>query len=170
MSSHLWVAVGRVTKTHGLKGELKFHPNVSDPGMIRGARNVKLGKNENELTDYQVESLRGSGSPLIIKFKQCDTIEQARILAGLTLYVAQEDLPPLPEGEYYWFEIEGLEVYDEEGSFYGRIAEIIETGSNDVYVVRDGKNELLLPVIDSVIQSVDLKNNKLIFHKIEGLL
>ncbi|MFQ5444489.1 MAG: ribosome maturation factor RimM [Nitrospinales bacterium] len=159
MSRYSLVAIGRVTKTHGLKGELKFYPSVSNPEMIRGVHNLKLGTSENETTEYQVESLRGSGSSLIIKFEHCDSIEQAKSLAGLTLYMAPEYLPKLPEGEYYGFEIEGLEVYDEEGSFYGRITEIIETGSNDVYVVQDGEKELLLPVIDSVVKSVDLEKN-----------
>ncbi|MEE8269716.1 MAG: ribosome maturation factor RimM, partial [Nitrospinaceae bacterium] len=77
---------------------------------------------------------------------------------------------PLPEGEYYWFQIEGIRVFDEEDRYYGTVNEIIVTGSNDVYVVQDGNKELLLPMIDSVVKSIDLKENKLVFHIIEGLL
>ena len=69
-----------------------------------------------------------------------------------------------------WFQIEGLKVYDEEGHYYGNIEEIIRTGSNDVYVVRDDEKELLLPMIDSVVKIIDLEAGKLIFHPVEGLL
>ena len=61
-------------------------------------------------------------------------------------------------------------MYDEAGYYHGDIEEIIRTGSNDVYVVRDGKRELLLPMIDSVIKTIDLEEGKLIFHPLEGLL
>ncbi len=89
---------------------------------------------------------------------------------GQTLRVHRQDFKPLPKGEYYWFEIEGLQVYDEQGRYHGTITEIIQTGSNDVYVVRDEDRELLLPMIDSVVKSIDLKEQKLVFHIVEGLL
>jgi 16S rRNA processing protein RimM len=76
----------------------------------------------------------------------------------------------LPDDEYYWFEIKGLRVYDHDGHYYGNIEEIIRTGSNDVYVVRDDKRELLLPMIDSVVKKIDLKAGELIFYPVEGLL
>ena len=91
-------------------------------------------------------------------------------MVGRSLEIYSEDFQPLPEGEYYWFQIEGLQVFDEEGRYYGTVNEIIVTGSNDVYVVQDGDKELLLPMIDSVVKSIDLEENKLIFHIIEGLL
>ena len=91
-------------------------------------------------------------------------------LAGMTVYASREEFPDLPEDEYYWFQIIGLEVYNEDGRYYGRIEEIIRTGSNDVYVVRDDKKELLLPMIDTVVKTVDLEAGKLIFHPVEGLL
>ena len=78
-------------------------------------------------------------------------------------------LKPLPQGEYYRFEIEGLAVFDEMDKPYGVIEEIIPTGSNDIYVVRNGDQEWMLPMIDSVVKSIDLEQGKLIFHRIEGL-
>ena len=99
-----------------------------------------------------------------------DSIEVASNLAGQALYLSRDKFPDLPENEYYWFQVEGLKVYDEVGHYHGDIEEIIRTGSNDVYVVRDGKRELLLPMIDSVVKTIDLEARKLIFHPLEGLL
>lgn len=164
-----WIAVGHVTKPHGLKGELKLHPLISDTSLLHALRHARLDM-EDGPREWLIESLRGGGTPLIIKFKHCDTVEQARELAGHTLHIPAADFPELPEGEYYWFQVLDLRVFDEDGRFYGTITEIIETGSNDVYVVHDGKKELLLPMIESVVKKIDLENGTLIFHKVEGLV
>ena len=166
-----WISIGKVTKTHGLKGDLKFHPSM-DEAWIAGVKQIRLS-GENPLqnfTDYHIQSIRGKGGPLIIKFKEVDSIEVASGLTGQTLYISQDRFPDLPEDEYYWFQIEGLKVYDEDGRYYGNIEEIIRTGSNDVYVVRDDEKELLLPMIDSVVKKIDLKTGELVFHPMEGLL
>jgi 16S rRNA processing protein RimM len=123
-----------------------------------------------DFTNYDIQSIRGKHSPFIIKFEGVDNIEIANNLAGQALYVSRDKFPDLPENEYYWFQVEGLKVYDEVGQYYGDIEEIIRTGSNDVYVVRDGNRELLLPMIDSVVKKIDLEARKLIFHPLEGLI
>jgi len=166
-----WISIGKITKTHGLKGELKFYPSI-DEAWIVGIKLIRSSF-ENPLEkfrDYDVQSIRGKDRPFIIKFKGVDTIELASQLAGQTIYISRDQFPDLPENEYYWFQVEGLKVYDEAGSYYGDVEEIIRTGSNDVYVVRDGKREVLLPVIDSVIKKIDLDAGKLVFHPLEGLL
>ncbi|QPJ63897.1 MAG: 16S rRNA processing protein RimM [Candidatus Nitrohelix vancouverensis] len=167
-----WVAVGALTKTHGLKGEIKFHPFVSDPQIIDSIHSVRLGREdaEPESRVYQVDSLRGHFPKLILKFSDVSSIEDVQAFSGRTVYVQEADFSPLPEGEYYWFEIEGIEVFDEEGNFFGRVEEIIETGAADVYVVRDGEREFMLPMTDSIVKEVDLEQRRLIFHRLEGLI
>lgn len=166
-----WISVGRVTKTHGLKGELKLYPSIDD-AWVSNIKQIRLSHDNptQEFIDYHIDSIRGKDIPLIIKFKSIDSIDAAKGLVGQTLYVLRDHFPDLPNDEYYWFQMQGLRVYDEEGNYYGNIEEIIRTGSNDVYVVRDDKKELLLPMIDSVVKTVDLKEKKLIFHPLEGLL
>ena len=165
-----WVPVGNITKTHGLKGEVKLKPSITDLNLVQGSHRVRMVGDDGEPMETVLEKVRGQGGRWIVKFKDYKTIEDAQTLVGYTLEIFREDFPSLPEGEYYWFQIEGLRVFDEEGRFYGSVTEIIATGSNDVYVVQDGGKELLLPMIDSVVKSIDLVENKLIFHIIEGLL
>ena len=166
-----WVSVGYITKTHGLKGEVKLKPMVVDPNMVLGARRTRIVGEDGSSVETELEKVRGQGGRWIVKFKDFKTIEQAeQDLVGRSVEIYCEDFRSLPEGEYYWFQIEGLQVFDEAGRCYGTINEIIVTGSNDVYVVQDGDKELLLPMIDSVVKSIDLKENKLVFHIIEGLL
>jgi len=159
-----WIPVGRVTRTHGLKGELKFFPTDQEDLAVLNDQKILLGE-----ATFKIKSVRGAKSPFIIKFEGVDSIEAAQSLAGQEVLVAREDFESLPEGEYYRFEIEGLKVFDDTGKYYGVIEDIIETGSNDVYVVRENDKEWLVPMIDSVVQSIDLEQGKLIFHCVEGL-
>ena len=159
-----WISVGRVTRTHGLKGELKFFPADRDEIVIKPGQRIQFQENQSK-----VESVRGVKSPFIVKFDGINSIEAAKNLAGQEVLVAREDFEILPEGEYYRFEIEGLKAYDNTGRYYGVVEEVIATGSNDVYVVRDEGKEWLIPMIDSVVKTIDLGRGKLIFHCVEGL-
>ena len=159
-----WIPVGRVTRTHGLKGELKFFPADQDDLVVQKDQQIRLGE-----TTFKINSVRGVKSPFIVKFEGVDRIEAAKSLSGQEVLVAKEDFESLPEGEYYRFEIEGLKAFDDTGKHYGVIEEIIATGSNDVYVVRGDGKEWLVPMIDSVVQNIDLEEGKLIFHCVEGL-
>ena len=159
-----WIPVGRVTRTHGLKGELKFFPADQDDIVVQKDQQIRLGE-----TTFKIKSVRGVKSPFIVKFEGVDSIEAAQSLSAQEVLVAKEDFESLPEGEYYRFEIEGLKAFDDTGKYYGVIEEIIATGSNDVYVVRGDGKEWLVPMIDSVVQNIDLEEGKLIFHCVEGL-
>ena len=159
-----WISVGRVTRTHGLKGELKFFPTDRGEIVIKPGQRIQFQENQSK-----VESVRGVKSPFIVKFDGINSIEAAKNLAGQEVLVAREDFEILPEGEYYRFEIEGLKAYDNTGRYYGVVEEVIATGSNDVYVVRDEGKEWLIPMIDSVVKTIDLGKGKLIFHCVEGL-
>ena len=159
-----WIPVGRVTRTHGLKGELKFFPADQDDLVVQKDQQIRLGE-----TTFKIKSVRGVKSPFIVKFEGVDSIEAAQSLSGQEVLVAKEDFESLPEGEYYRFEIEGLKAFDDTGKYYGVIEEIIATGSNDVYVVHGDGKEWLVPMIDSVVKNIDLEEGKLIFHCVEGL-
>jgi 16S rRNA processing protein RimM len=163
-----WAPFGRIAKPHGLKGELKFYPFLSNPDLYKEVK-IVVFENHDPKREIQIESFRGAKSPFIIKLKGWDSIESSNELRGTVLLAPREKLQILPEGQYYWFEIEGLEVYDIQGVYHGRVEEVMETGSNDVYVVRNGKKELLLPAIDWVVKKVDLEGNRLTFEFIEGL-
>ena len=165
-----WIPLGRVNRTHGLKGELKFAPLDDDGQVLESLDRVMLGDAQEELKEFRVESLRGVPGSRIIKFSGLDSVEEAKALTGETLYRHRDDFDRLPAGEYYRFEIEGLKAYDDDGKYYGRVVEIIATGSNDVYVVQDEDRELLLPMVDSVVHRIDLEQGKLTFHVVEGLI
>ena len=159
-----WIPVGRLTRTHGLKGELKFYPFEQNGITVQSGQGICLGEMQ-----LKIESVRGIKSPFILKLDGINRIEDTKGLVGQEVRVARKDFEPLPKGEFYRFEIEGLKVFVDTGKFYGVVEEIVETGSNDVYVVRGECKEWLIPMIDSVVHTIDLEQGKLIFHCVEGL-
>jgi 16S rRNA processing protein RimM len=106
----------------------------------------------------------------LLKFKGRDRVEDVEELIGCTLYIDKRDLPQLDEGEYYWHELIGMEVRTDTGKPLGTLEKILDTGSNDVYVVRKGEQEVLIPAIREVIREVDVAGSRMVIHPIEGLL
>ena len=106
---------------------------------------------------------------MIIKFKEINDINEAEKYKGLVIYADRDDLWELEDGVYYIADLIGLDVYDESGKI-GVIADVFNTGANDIYdVKREGKKNLLLPVIDDVVKEIDLENKRIMVHVMEGL-
>ena len=166
------IAIGRLTKPHGLKGELVFLPYVHDLALLPDLtdRPVCLRhKTESEQARHIV-SWRQSNKRVLLRFHGCTTMDQAEELRNYEICISRRSFPPLPDDEYYWFDIEGLHVYDCAGRCLGTIADIIHTGSNDVYVVQDGTQEVLIPALQNVIRQIDITRGELHLFPIPGLL
>jgi 16S rRNA processing protein RimM len=122
-----------------------------------------------ELQAVRLEVCRRQGSRALLKFAGYESRDAAGRLRGQLVQVPIEDAVPLENGEYYLYEIEGLEVITTEGERLGRVVEVIETGSNDVYVVRDGDQEILLPALSDVVTRVDLNAGRIEVRLPKGL-
>jgi 16S rRNA processing protein RimM len=109
------------------------------------------------------------GAPCLL-FRGYDSPEQAKALNGWFVKVPEEEVVPLPEGAYYWFELIGMEVFSEGGERLGTIVDIFETGSNDVYVLKHGGKEVYIPATKEVIMQVDRKTKRMVIHLIDGLM
>lgn len=146
--------VGRVVAAHGMRGEFRMAVITNHPQHLPKIRTLYLGEAREP---FRVARLRVNpqGKEAVVKLTGLDNPEDAAARRGELVWVALADAPPLPAGEYYHYQLIGIDVVDESGAFLGRLAEIIETGANEVYVVRGPAGELLLPVIDGVILSVD---------------
>ena len=107
----------------------------------------------------------------ILKFAGFNHIDEVEPLRNEILYVPKEELKPLPEGEYYYHEILGCRVETNEGDVLGEVADIFKTGANDVWVVRrKGEKDVLIPFIDDIVQSIDVKQGKIVVSLMEGLV
>ena len=128
-------------------------------------------KNKKENKKYEIEEVKYHKNMVLIKFKGIENPEQADLLRQSYLLVDRADEEPLEEGTYYIVDMIGLKVYTEEGELLGILEDIFNTGSNDIYVVKNelGK-QILLPSIPDVIKKIDMPNKKVIVHLLPGLV
>jgi 16S rRNA processing protein RimM len=163
-----FLAVGKLRKPFGLKGEMKFESFIDRLDIFSPGNKVMTGK---KFTSRKIVSLRESGKTSLIRFENIGTIEDAANLTNQTIFISADQLPPLEEGSYYHHQLLGMEVEDERGKILGIITEILTTGANDVYVVNDEENnkETLIPAIKPVIMRIDIESNKMVVREQEWL-
>ncbi len=164
----VFIAVGRIRRPHGLSGEvlveiLTDFPERIVPGML-------LYVGENRSTMY-IKTSRPHHKGLLLSFEGITDPVQAGAYRNQMLCVFADDRPELPDGEYYHHQLLGLQVITDQGQMLGVLADILQTGSNDVYIVRsDAGADILLPAIDSVMLNVDLDRKEMVVHLLPGLI
>lgn len=161
------VVVGKIISSYGVRGEAKVLPLTYSNERFAQLEEVFVSEPGGYRT-LTIEGYRTSGRYVIIKFQEITSREEVKRLQGRELLIREEQSPPLPEGVYYHYQILGLDVYFTDGTYIGRVTNIIETGSNDVYVVT-GEREVLVPAIQEVIKEIDLKEKRMIINPVEGL-
>ena len=165
-----FVVFGRVTGVHGLKGALRVRAEDSESPNRDTITRLFVDRG-GTMAEYRVRSFaRAGGGSLKVILEGVDTIEQAQDLRGLELYLASDDLPAPSANEFYYFQVIGLLVETTDGRTLGRIEEVFFNGANDVWVVKDGRHEVLIPVIDDVVRQIDYEAGRATVDAIPGLL
>ena len=167
LETHL--AIGEVVKPWGLKGMVKIFSYAESIESFRRVSALRVRGRDGPIA-LSLEEARQHKKGVLLKFEGRDRIEDVEDLVGLTLYMDKKELPGLEEGEYYWHELIGMEVRTEAGTPVGTLERILNTGSHDVYVVRKGERETLIPAIRDVIREVDVPGRGMVIHVVEGLL
>ncbi len=159
--------VGKIVNTHGLKGEVKIIPWTDYPEVFEEIEEIYLPDG----TMFKVKGVKYQKNNIIVKLEGINYIDEAEKLKGKVITADREFLGELEEGVYYVADLIGLSVVTEDGEQIGKISDVLRTGANDVYEVkREGKKDLLIPVIDSVVKDVDIEGGKVLVHLMEGLL
>lgn len=154
------IVLGKITSVHGVRGEVKIYSFTDPIDNLLGYPAWTL-KRDGEVKQVELVSGRLQGKILVAKLKGLDDREVARTFAGFDICVPRALLPDLDDGEYYWHQLEGLKVIDLQGQLLGRLDHLLETGSNDVMVVKPCPGSLdyrerLLPYTEQCVQKVDL--------------
>ena len=162
--------VGQIVNTFGIKGMVKVMPFTDDIRRFDKLDKEYIEKNKTK-KEYKIEEVKYHKNMVLIKFEGIDKIEQAEELRNSYLTVSRDSVEELEEGRYYIVDLLGLDVYTDEQVLLGTLDDIFNTGSNDIYVVKnkEGK-QILLPAIEDVIKQVDLENKKIIVHLLPGLV
>jgi 16S rRNA processing protein RimM len=168
--SGMLITIGKVLKPFGLKGEMKIESLTDFPERFKELGRVSLVSPAGKELACTVTSVRYANDVPFLTFSGYDSPEKAKTLNGWFVKVPREEVVPLQEGSYYWFELIGMEVFSEEGETLGTITDIFETGSNDVYVMKRGGQEVYLPATREIIKQVDVAAKKMVIHIVDGLM
>jgi 16S rRNA processing protein RimM len=125
---------------------------------------------EGKYMNLKIEECSFYKDKIVVKFYGYDSWSDVSQFIGKKLFVKRKDLPHLQDGEYYWMDILDMKVYTFNDEYLGKVEDIMDTGSNDVFIVRDGSNEILIPVTKEVLKKIDYEQNSIIVELIEGLI
>ena len=162
--------VGTVFRKHGIRGEVKVYPLTDSPQRFLDLRDVLLEDTSGRRHPVRIDRVRFQQDRLILHFEDKDRIEDIEPFLQSKILIHRSAAVPLEPGRYYFADILGLDVYTDRGRYLGKVEDILQTGSNDVYVVRAGGKEVLIPAIKDVVHDVDLDKGRLTVHEMEGLI
>ncbi len=166
------VTIGKVLKEWGIKGDVLVLPLTFDPERFNLLKKVAVEPGRVGLRGAaagaglsaewkNLSSVKKHNEMILLRFAGCSSPEEARKYRGATIKIKKSESPELEEGTYYYYQIIGMDVYTVEGLYLGQVKSILETGSNDVYVVKKRDHEALIPAIEDVIVSIDTGLNKM---------
>ena len=162
--------VGVITTTHGVRGEIKVFPTTDDAERFLELEYVLLDTGR-ELRRLDIKNVRFFKNLVILKFDGIDNINDIEKYKGKDLWIPREEAQELGEDEYYIADLQGLNVVLEDGTEFGTLRDVMETGANDVYIIDSNEHgEVLLPAIKEFILDVDLEKNTMTVHLMKGLL
>jgi 16S rRNA processing protein RimM len=164
------VAIGRVARTQGRKGEVAVSPLTDFPERFRKLARVFADDGQGRVVTMPVEWVREQGGRPIVKVAGVSRIEEAEKLSGRELRIPESELEPLPEGSHYHFRVRGCAVWDRSRGYLGVVEDILRTGGTDLLVVRERGGELLIPFCEDICKLVDTEGSRLEVDLPEGLV
>lgn len=163
------LVVGKIVGTHGIQGRLRVTPYAESHATLSSQDLLYLKDRKGDIKGYEFVYVGTHKNVLLLELDGISSIGEAEKLIGASILIEKSKLPPTQEDEYYWFEIIGLKVFTDNGAFLGKVERVLQTGSNDVYVIREGNKEYLIPAIADVVTEIDLANGIMIVQPMEGL-
>ncbi|MBE5806250.1 MAG: 16S rRNA processing protein RimM [Clostridiales bacterium] len=162
--------IGQIVNTFGVKGEIKVNPFTDDLERFEELKSIKIKKNNN-LYEYDIENVKYHKNFVILKLKDIDDMNMAEKYKGCYIQIDRKDARKLPKGTYFIADIIGSDVITDNGINLGKVDDIYNTGSNDIYVVKNelGK-QILLPGIKDVILDINIEKQIVTVHLLDGLI
>ena len=163
------VLIGKIVGAHGLKGTTKIQSYAESLEIFKSGTVLLVSSPDGSENRYEIDWIKPHSRGALLTLKEITGRDQAESLIGSELYIEKAELPELEPGAYYWFDLVGVRVYTSDDRYIGRIASIIETGANDVYVVKDAEREILVPALESIVRSIDIESKIMRVELPEGL-
>ncbi|WP_373104776.1 ribosome maturation factor RimM [Gemella morbillorum] len=164
--------VGKIVNTHSLKGEVKVISSTDfEEERFKKGSKLLITRGNQLIREVVVQSYRNHKNFLLVKFEGIDSVEEAEKLKNLQIKINSDEVGELEENEFYFHQIIGCEVFDENDKNLGEIIDILTPGANDVWVIK-GENgrEILIPYIEDVVKKIDITSKKVNIEVMEGLI
>lgn len=161
------VLIGEVVKAHGIQGEIKVKPITNNPKRFKKVKEIIL-EHDQEERRLKVLDAKVQQSEVYLALEGVNTRDEAETLRGWSVKIDRSEVPPLKEGWYY-FELEGMQVYEGD-TLLGTITQVLQTGANDVYLVKGANGEICVPALKSVVKQVDVPGNRMDVELPPGLI
>lgn len=162
---------GKITKAHGISGELKLTPFSHELHSLTSLKAIIIEMTPDRgQVEYRVTKCRLQKGSAIIKLEGVDSVDDTQELTGKIVYIDNSQLPQLEEGEFFWFQLIGLNIYTEEGRYLGEVRSLIDRAYQSVLVVKDGDKEVLIPLTEPFVKEINLKDSKIIISNLSRLL
>jgi 16S rRNA processing protein RimM len=169
MGNELYL-IGTITKSLGIKGEVRVSPFTDFIKRFYDLNDVFVGGNSECVERFRIERVKIKGKNVTLKFFGIDSITGAEALVHQGIYITEDKVVKLPKDTYYIHDIIGVSVFSEDGQQLGEIVDVMALPANDVYVLRTGEGEVLIPAIKPVVKEVNVQQRKMVIHVMEGLL
>jgi 16S rRNA processing protein RimM len=165
------VVIGKIVRAHGLRGEVRVAPLTDDPERFERVTECVLWDTARDLREpRRITAVRGSAHTMLVALSDCETPEAAQALAGRLIAIPEREALPLPAGTFYPWQLEGATVVTEDGREVGRMAGIERGAAQDLWVVRDGSREHLIPAVADIVIDVDVAGRRVVIRPPDGLL
>ena len=163
------VEVGKVTRPHGVRGELKVREADGSSGAWRQAKDVYIGSSPETACRFELQRVRPANRLVVVSLEGVDSIERAENLREQIVFVPRDQLPQPEEGAYYACDLIGIQVRTPEGRNLGVLSRIFDFGAHELYSITDGESEILLPVVEGAVKELDTRAGFMIVELPEGL-
>lgn len=163
------ISVGQIINTQGHRGEVRVWPLTDNPKRFQ-ANDVFVAELNQKTFNLTVDSVRNQKNFLVIKFREIEDMNAAEKMKNALLKIPKDQLIDLPEDTFFIFEIIGMDVYTDEGFYLGKVKDVTQTGSNDLYTVKGESKEYLIPAVKNIVREISREEKKITITPVEGLL
>ena len=165
-----YLEIGQIVNTSGLKGFLKVIPLTDDITRFEDLKTVYI-QEKKDLVEFKIQDVKYSKNMVLLKLEGIDDIGEAEKFKNFYIKINRKDAVELEEDSYFIVDIIGRKVFTDENEFLGKVIDVFQTGSNDVYTVKNNEDkEILLPAIEDVIKDIDIANKKIVVKLMDGLI
>ena len=162
--------IGKIVGAHGIKGNCKIRSYAESLTVFQPGSKIRLVNSSGQENIYEIKWINPHTKVDLFSLKGVGPRHQAETLIGSELFIEKEKLPELDNGSYYWHDLIGMDVFTTDAAYLGRLERVIQTGSNDVYVVTNDIDEILIPALASVVVDIDLEHKRMQVDLPEGIV